>query len=509
MSGPVDLSPAHLATVERILEEHVPDCEVRAFGSRATWTAKDYSDLDLAVVGDSPLDWRTLSRLKEAFEESTLPMRVDVLDWHGITDAFRDSIERDSVVIRCRRATEAPDSDWQTALWGELATLEYGKSLRGCDRSGGSYKVYGTNGPIGWHTEPLCLYPSVIIGRKGAYRGVHYSPDPFFVIDTAFYLKPLVELDTRWAYYQLLTHDINRLDSGSAIPSTSREDFYSLPVEVPSLEEQCAIARVLGTLDDKIELNRRMSETLEEMARALFRSWFVDFDPVRAKMEGRPSGLPRDLDALFPDSFEPSELGDVPSGWQVKKLGDVFHITMGQSPPGDTYNEVADGIPFYQGRADFGFRFPSRRVYCTAPRRLANAGDTLVSVRAPVGDVNVATESCCIGRGLAAVRHQSGNRSFIFYLMQSLRTTFERFESAGTVFGSLGKKEFHSLPWITPPEPLIAHFEAVCSTLDGRIGINARASTSLATHRDTLLAKLLSGEFPLTRARTEQRSPNE
>ena len=103
-------------------------------------------------------------------------------------------------------------------MWGELATLEYGKSLRGYVSTDGRYRVYGTNGPIGWHSEPLCPHASVIIGRKGAYRGVHYSPDPFFVIDTAFYLKPKVGLDTRWAYYQLLTQDINGMDSGSAIP---------------------------------------------------------------------------------------------------------------------------------------------------------------------------------------------------------------------------------------------------------------------------------------------------
>ena len=162
----------------------------------------------------------------------------------------------------------------------------------------------------------------MIVGRKGAYRGVHYSPDPFFVIDTAFYLKPKVELDTRWAYYQLLTQDINGMDSGSAIPSTSREDFYGLPVEVPPLAEQRVIAHVLGTLDDKIELNRRMNETLEEMARALFKSWFVDFEPVRAKMEGRwrrgesLPGLPAELYDLFPGRLVGSEVGEVPEGWE-------------------------------------------------------------------------------------------------------------------------------------------------------------------------------------------------
>ena len=175
---------------------------------------------------------------------------------------------------------------WQEAMWGDLATLEYGKSLRNYRSSDGPYRVYGTNGAIGWHSEPLCHDPSVVIGRKGAYRGVHYSPDPFFVIDTAFYLQPKVELDMRWAYYQLLTVDINSMDSGSAIPSTSRVDFYGVPVKVPPLPEQRAIAHILGTLDDKIELNRQMNQTIEEMARAIFKDWFIDFGPTRAKVEG-------------------------------------------------------------------------------------------------------------------------------------------------------------------------------------------------------------------------------
>jgi type I restriction enzyme, S subunit len=163
-------------------------------------------------------------------------------------------------------------SDWASCRWGDLATLEYGKSLRDYSDAIGPYVVYGTNGPIGKHSEPLCNHAGVIIGRKGAYRGVHYSDKPFFVIDTAFYLEPKVDIDPKWAYYQILTYDINAMDSGSAIPSTSRGDFYGLPVKVPPLPEQRAIAHILGTLDDKIELNRRMNETLEALARAIFKS---------------------------------------------------------------------------------------------------------------------------------------------------------------------------------------------------------------------------------------------
>ena len=282
------------------------------------------------------------------------------------------------------------EGEWQAATWGDLATLEYGKSLRGYEMSNGPYRVYGTNGSIGWHSEPLHPCPSVIIGRKGAYRGVHYSPTPFFVIDTAFYLKPKVEIDTRWAYYELLTQDINGMDSGSAIPSTSREDFYGLPVQVPPLPEQRAIAHVLGTLDDKIELNRRMNETLEEMARALFKSWFVDFDPVRAKMEGRwrrdesLPGLPADLYDLFPDRLVDAKLGEIPEGWECKGLGELANLnpeswSRRNSPASVEYVDLANtkwGV--IESTQHFLWKdAPSRakRILCT--------GDTIVGTVRP------------------------------------------------------------------------------------------------------------------------------
>lgn len=218
-------------------------------------------------------------------------------------------------------------SDWHKCRWGDAVTIEYGKSLRGYQDAVGEYRVYGTNGPIGWHDKPLCTHPSVIIGRKGAYRGIHYSPEPFFVIDTAFYLEPKEDIDVRWAYYCLLTYDINGMDSGSAIPSTSREAFYNLPVRIPPKSEQSAIAKTLGTLDDKIELNRRIDETLESIARAIFKAWFVDFDPVRAKADGRqPAGMDAETAALFPNSFEDSPIGKIPTGWVFKALDEAIEI---------------------------------------------------------------------------------------------------------------------------------------------------------------------------------------
>jgi len=283
--------------------------------------------------------------------------------------------------------------------------------------------------------------------------------------------------------------------TGTTVLGIKQSELRKVLLKFPPLDEQRAIAHILGTLDDKIELNRRMNETLESIARALFQSWFVDFDPVRAKAEGRDTGLPKHIADLFPDSFEESELGEIPKGWAVGSVDDEFDLTMGQSPPGETYNEVGEGLPFYQGRADFGVRFPTRRVYCTAPTRLAAAGDTLVSVRAPVGDINMATERCAIGRGVAAVRHKTGSRSYSYQFMRSIDDVFARFEAEGTVFGSIGKKDFHAIPCAAPSRGLVAAFEGCLSSIDDRIEVNERESRALTTLRDTLLPKLISGEL--------------
>ena len=301
---------------------------------------------------------------------------------------------------------------------------------------------------------------------------------------------------------------------GSAQANISASQIESLEIPLPPLPEQKAIAHILGTLDDKIELNRRMNETLEEMARAIFKSWFVDFDPVidNALKAGNPipdalaekaarrraistPKLSPEIARLFPDSFEDSSLGPIPKGWRVDTMDSHFRITMGQSPPGDTYNENGDGLPFYQGCIDFGFRFPSRRIYCTAPTRIANKGDTLLTVRAPVGAINMAIEYCCIGRGLAAIRHTKGYSSYTYYFVHSLRPFFERFESEGTVFGSITKKDFSSLKCVIPSTNLIEYFEIVCKPLDNMIEKNERESRTLADLRDILLPKLISGQI--------------
>ncbi len=390
-------------------------------------------------------------------------------------------------------------ADNSEQLVGEFAPFTYGVGLPERSRNPlGKVPVFGSNGIIGFHDKPLTSGPTIVIGRKGTIGAIHYSPVPCWPIDTTFYVTGPDPMLIRYKYYALLSLGLQQMNSDSAVPGLNRDAAHSRSVQVPKEVEQRAIAYILGTLDDKIGLNRQMNENMENVAQALFKNWFVDFAPVRAKAEGHDTAIPQHIAALFPDSFEDSEKHEkkqIPKGWRVGKFEDAFNLVMGQSPPGKSYNETGLGQPFYQGRTDFTFRYPKRRVYCTTPTRFAKPGDTLVSVRAPVGDINMAREGCAIGRGVAAVRHKSGSRSFTFYSMRSLKRAFETFEAEGTVFGSINKNDFHKLDFVIPEDQVINQFEQLCSPCDKTIENNEYESRTLADLRDTLLSKLISGEL--------------
>jgi type I restriction enzyme S subunit len=308
------------------------------------------------------------------------------------------------------------------------------------------------------------------------------------------YLKFLMQSD-------FVQNQLNSRATGTTVLGIKQSELRKILLILPPLPEQKAIAHILGTLDDKIELNQKMNQTLEAMARAIFKSWFVDFDPVRAKMEGKqPVGMDTATADLFPDSFEESALGLIPRGWRVGSVGEEFNLTMGQSPPGSTYNESGNGIAFYQGRRDFGFRYPTVRVYCNAPTRYANYGDTLVSVRAPVGDINLANEKCCIGRGVASIRHKTDSRSYTYYSMFNLNDDFARYESEGTVFGSINQQNFRNLTCIAASKEIIIKFEKLMYSLDQTIQNNENQSRTLTNIRDRLLPKLMSGEIRVKEA---------
>jgi type I restriction enzyme S subunit len=274
------------------------------------------------------------------------------------------------------------------------------------------------------------------------------------------------DISFRREVYQLATGDIRF--------NISQESLANIEIEIPDTATQKEIAQILSSLDDKIELNLQMNQTLEAMAHAIFKEWFVNFN--------------------FP-GFDGELVDGLPKGWRMGKLGEEFNLIMGQSPPGTSYNEIGEGMIFYQGRTDFGFRFPTNRLYTTEPKRIAKPLDTLVSVRAPVGDINMANEICCVGRGLSSVRHKSDAYSFTYYMMKNLEPVFNGFEGEGTVFGSINKSNFESIEITVPSDEIIYEFETVVNPLDDKILENTKQIQSLTQTRDTLLPKLMSGQL--------------
>jgi type I restriction enzyme, S subunit len=250
--------------------------------------------------------------------------------------------------------------------------------------------------------------------------------------------------------------------SGTSIMHTSPSRICNYEFSLPPLQEQQAIAEILSSLDNKIDLLHRQNQTLEQMAETLFRQWFIE----EAKEE-----------------------------WETGILSDEFDFTMGQSPPGNTYNEDGEGVPMYQGNADFGFRFPSLRVFTTDPKRLAQKYDTLISVRAPVGAQNMASEECCIGRGVAAFRYKKAFfKAYTYNKMMSLISDIKQFNDTGTVFGSISKSDFERIEIIVPPYDLVMKFEMEIGVLDDKIINNVLQIKTLEQQRDTLLPKLMNGE---------------
>ena len=282
--------------------------------------------------------------------------------------------------------------------------------------------------------------------------------------------------DPKFLYYVLSDDRFFRYamstSKGTKMPRGDKIAIMKYQVPKFDMVVQKKIAAVLSALDDKIELNNKINQNLEQQAQAIFKSWFIDFEPFGGKM---------------------------PDDWKIGKLGDLVDITMGQSPDGSSYNEEKNGIVFFQGRAEFNFRFPNPKLYTTRPKRMARKNDVLMSVRAPVGDYNLAYDDCCIGRGLCAIRSKIGAQSFAFYLIWSLQKILDTFNGEGTVFGAINKKALNDLSVIIPTFDSMKCFENVCSPLDELIRSNSTENLRLAQLRDALLPKLMSGEIDFTK----------
>lgn len=374
----------------------------------------------------------------------------------------------------CSLVTDGSHSSPKSVESGEYMVsvkdfTEYGFDFTSCRRiSSDDYETLKRNGCVPEQGD-------ILIGKDGARYFediiIYRQPErPALLSSIAILRCNKEEIQPEFLYYTLRTpgfkQDVrDNYGSGSAIPRIILKDFKRMPISYPSLEVQKQITAVLSILDQRIQANTKINDNLQQQAKSLYEEMFLN----------------------NPDA-------DMVSG----TLSDIATITMGQSPSGSSYNEESVGEIFYQGRAEFGFRFPTRRLFTTEPKRMAEPGDVLLSVRAPVGDLNVAYEKCCIGRGLGAIHSKTGDSSFMLYTMFALKPQLDVFNGEGTVFGSINRNGLSNLPVNIPSAEEIAKFEATVRPMDNLIRTNYEEICRLQSIRDSLLPKLMSGEIDVS-----------
>jgi type I restriction enzyme, S subunit len=324
---------------------------------------------------------------------------------------------------------------------------------------------------------------TIVITARGTVGEIRLLGQPMAFNQSCYGLVSKDNIDNMYLFYALknITDSIKSASYGTVFDTITKKNFDLLEIPYPSYEEQIKISSILDSLDRKIELNQKMNTTLEEMAMTLYKHWLVDFGPFQ---DGE---------------FVESELGMIPKGWRVSSLKEFANILMGQSPKSEFYNRERKGLPFHQGVKDFGIRYPVHTVYCTQELRVAKKGDILLSVRAPVGRINIANTKLVIGRGLSALHSKSGHNSFLLYTLKRI-FSFEDQYGSGTVFNSINKKDIEQLKFIQPPQKVLDNFENHVSKFDALIEGNTKEIEELQELRDYLLPRLLSGEIDVSKA---------
>ena len=278
--------------------------------------------------------------------------------------------------------------------------------------------------------------------------------------------------------------------AGTNINNLNQDILGNIMIQHYSIGIQKSIVAVLTSIDEKIAINNRINAELEAMAKTLYDYWFVQFDFPDAN--GKPyktSGGRMEYNATLKR--------EIPAGWAVNTLSQIANITMGQSPAGESYNDDGIGTLFFQGSTDFGWLFPTPRQYTTSPTRMAKKGDILLSVRAPVGDMNIANADCCIGRGLAALNSKSRSDGFLFYVMKYFKQVFERRNAEGTTFGSMTKDDLHSLQVVCPEPGLLKRYDDIVSEYNKMIFTRSLENQDLIKLRDWLLHILMNGQVKI------------
>lgn len=516
MSTPaIDIRPDHWQIVRHILRLHVPQYAVWAFGSRAKWTAKPYSDLDLAIITDKPLPLSVSAALADDFSESNLPWKVDVVDWAATSDSFRKVIARDKVVVQEPMPFSDKISEWPITRIEDIAE-KIAMGPFGSDIKTENFVPFGvpvirggnlTNGRF--HGEGFVFlteekandlananaFPGDIVfthrGTLGQVGLVPETPFPRYVVSQSqmkLTCDPARAIPEFIYYYfksPIGQHALLMNTSQTGVPAISRPvtSLKAIELRLPPLSEQRAIARILGALDDKIELNRRMNQTLEAMARALFRSWFVDFD-----------GVPQ-------EDMQESELGLIPRGWRVASLDAIADYLNGlalQKFPPESETEFLPVIKIAQLRAGTtqGADKASAKL---KPEYIVEDGDVLFSWSGSL-EVEVWTG----GRG-ALNQHLFKITSrvvpkWFYYFATRLHLPNFRSIAAGkaTTMGHIQRKHLTDAKVVVPSPDAMTKFDSIIAPLFEQRINNALQARTLAALRDTLLPRLISGQLQVS-----------
>jgi type I restriction enzyme S subunit len=401
---------------------------------------------------------------------------------------------------------------WTKKRLGDFAPFVYGKGLPREKRVEGNVPVYGSNGIVGFHNQALLTEPVVVIGRKGSVGEIHLTAGPSWPIDTTFYSESNDDVDLDYLFYLLQTLPL-KSNSDSAVPGLNRDYAHSLEVFVPEKPMQVRIGSILKSLDLLVSLNSAVSQTLEEIAQAVFKSWFIDFDPVKAKMAGeKPVGMDDATAALFPDSMEDSEFGQIPKNWKSVKLDDeLLLLESGKRPKGGA--EGDSGVPSIgaesiRGLGIFDFsntKFIPNDFYDGMPSGKVNEFDVLVYKDGAGAGSYVSMFGCgfpfekfAINEHVFLLRAKSVSQYFLYFWMEQNKTKNLMIELAQkSAQPGLNQKDMRTIGFLRPETRVVDKFSEIVEPIIIKVMKLANQSRQLSIIRDTLLPRLLSGELQI------------
>ncbi|MDK0786906.1 restriction endonuclease subunit S [Clostridium perfringens] len=388
--------------------------------------------------------------------------------------------------------------EWTRKMLGEILVANYGKSLPKTKRIAGNINVYGSGGIVGSHNEYLVKGPGIIIGRKGTVGSINYVKDNYYPIDTVYYIQEGLDYDLKFLFYKLKTIGLDKMNTHSAVPGLNREHMYSKEVLMPKINEQKAIAKILSDLDEKIEVNNKINKNLEEMAQAIFKQWFVDFEFPNE--EGKPyksSG----------GEMVESELGIIPKGWNCGLIENIATVIGGATPskknesyfingniPWVTPKDLSDNKNIYISKGTTNI---TKEAYKSTSVKFMPRNTVLFSSRAPIGYIAIAKNELTTNQGFKSLVPNNDigmTANYIYCFLKSIKKSIEN-RASGSTFKEISGSELKKIEVIIPAKGILQKYYKFTENIFWEIENIESENERLEKLRDTLLPKLMSGEI--------------